>query len=69
MEKDINKAEGTKIEISLLKAFNIRLEGFSSEQATLILGKIFNIKALLVFIALLIILILIKGLEIKDMWL
>ena len=68
MEEKIDKAGGTKVEISLLKAFNIRLEGFSPEQANVILGKIFSIKVCLVFIILFTVLMLIKGLNINDIW-
>lgn len=66
MEKDIDNLRGTKVEISLLKAFNVRLEGFSPEQVTIILGKIFNIKVFLISIILLIILVLIKFIDINN---
>lgn len=61
-EKTKREAE-TKVEINLLSAFNVRLEGFSSEQVLSILEKVFNLRGLLTVAALLIIIAVVKMLN------
>ena len=63
MEENTKKEASTKVEISLLSAFNIKLEGFSSEQVMNILEKLFNVRGLIVMAILLVVVGVIKTLN------
>ena len=57
-----DKEEKSKVEINIFQYFNTKLEGFTAEQATTILGKLLNLNNIVVFCLCVIIVMIVKSL-------